>query len=55
MTLVGLTVLAVTFEIPTELVSATPYLATLIVLVLASKNFRMPKADGLVYRRGTHQ
>jgi len=41
-------------RIPTELVSATPYLATLIVLVLATKNFRMPKADGQVYRRGAH-
>jgi ABC-type uncharacterized transport system permease subunit len=41
-------------RIPSELVSATPYLATLIVLVLASKNFRMPKADGQVYRRGAH-
>ncbi|MCU1688602.1 MAG: Nucleoside transporter, permease protein 2 [Jatrophihabitantaceae bacterium] len=43
-----------TDAIPTELVSATPYVATLIVLVLATKSFRMPKADGQVYRRGAH-
>lgn len=40
--------------IPTELVSATPYVTTLIVLVLATKSFRMPKANGQVYRRGAH-
>ncbi len=30
----------------------TPYLATLIVLAFASQRLRMPKADGLVYRKG---
>ncbi|WP_409328822.1 ABC transporter permease [Trujillonella humicola] len=34
------------------LVSFTPHLITLLVLSLASQRLRMPKADGLVYRRG---
>ena len=36
------------------LVSFTPHLITLLVLSLASQRLRMPKADGLVYRRGEH-
>ncbi|MFW3169922.1 ABC transporter permease [Geodermatophilus sp. CPCC 206100] len=36
------------------LVSFTPHLTTLLVLSLASQRLRMPKADGLVYRRGEH-
>ena len=37
---------------PRELTGMTPYLATLIVLAFASQRLRMPKADGLVYRKG---
>jgi ABC-type uncharacterized transport system permease subunit len=41
-------------ELPTGIVSFTPHLVTLLVLSLASQRLRMPKADGLVYRRGEH-
>jgi len=41
-------------ELPTGIVSFTPHLITLLVLSLASQRLRMPKADGLVYRRGEH-
>ncbi|MDT0275060.1 ABC transporter permease [Blastococcus goldschmidtiae] len=41
-------------ELPTGIVSFTPHLITLLVLSLASQRLRMPKADGLVYRRGDH-
>ena len=30
----------------------TPYVATLLVLALASQRLRMPAADGMRYRRG---
>jgi len=30
----------------------TPYIATLLVLSLASQRLRMPAADGIPYRRG---
>ena len=33
----------------------TPYVTTLLVLSLSAQRLRMPKADGLVYRRGTGQ
>ena len=39
-------------RLPEGIVSFTPHLATLLVLSLASQRLRMPKADGLVYRRG---
>jgi simple sugar transport system permease protein len=39
--------------IPSQFVSATPYVTTLLVLGLASQRLRMPSADGLVYRKGT--
>ncbi|MGZ4649432.1 MAG: ABC transporter permease subunit, partial [Kineosporiaceae bacterium] len=39
-------------ELPEGIVSFTPHLTTLLVLSLASQRLRMPKADGLVYRRG---
>ncbi len=39
-------------ELPTGIVSFTPHLITLLVLSLASQRLQMPKADGLVYRRG---
>jgi ABC-type uncharacterized transport system permease subunit len=41
-----------TDALPPELVGATPYVVTLLVLALASQRLRMPKADGLIYRRG---
>jgi general nucleoside transport system permease protein len=39
-------------ELPAGIVSFTPHVTTLLVLSLASQRLRMPKADGLVYRRG---
>ena len=41
-------------ELDRGLVSFTPHLTTLLVLSLASQRLRMPKADGVVYRRGEH-
>jgi simple sugar transport system permease protein len=41
-------------ELPEGIVSFTPHVTTLLVLSLASQRLRMPKADGLVYRRGEH-
>ncbi len=43
---------ALTSTIPPEFTSMTPYIATLLVLALASQRLRMPAADGQVYRRG---
>ena len=42
-----------TDALPAQLVKAAPYAITLLVLALASQNLRMPKADGMVYRRGS--
>jgi len=39
-------------NVPPELVGATPYVVTLLVLALASQRLRMPKWDGRVYRKG---
>lgn len=39
-------------DLPSELVGATPYVVTLLVLGLASQRLRMPKADGKIYRKG---
>jgi general nucleoside transport system permease protein len=41
-------------ELDRGLISFTPHLTTLLVLSLASQRLRMPKADGMVYRRGEH-
>ncbi|GAB76796.1 nucleoside ABC transporter membrane protein [Austwickia chelonae] len=42
-------------SVPSQLTGAAPYVATLLVLALASQNLRMPAADGLIYRKGeTH-
>ncbi|MDF3291157.1 MULTISPECIES: ABC transporter permease [Streptomyces] len=41
-----------TDTIPNEFVSATPYVATLLVLALSAQRLRMPKADGKPYRKG---
>jgi simple sugar transport system permease protein len=35
-----------------EVVQATPYVATLLVMALSAQRLRMPKADGLPYRKG---
>ena len=43
---------ATTDELPPELVFAAPYVVTLLVLALAAQRLRMPKADGLIYRKG---
>ena len=42
-----------TDTVPREFTSMTPYVLTLLVLAFAAQNLRMPKADGLVYRRGS--
>ena len=43
-----------TDELPQQLIKAAPYAITLLVMALASQNLRMPKADGLIYRKGGH-
>jgi general nucleoside transport system permease protein len=39
-------------EVPGDFTTMTPYIATLLVLALASQRLRMPAADGRPYRRG---
>ncbi len=41
-----------TDEVPNQVVTATPYVVTLLVLSLSAQRLRMPKADGLPYRKG---
>jgi ABC-type uncharacterized transport system permease subunit len=41
-----------TKEVPADFTAMTPYLATLLVLALASQRLRMPAADGQRYTRG---
>ncbi|MEP6666020.1 MAG: ABC transporter permease [Nocardioidaceae bacterium] len=41
-----------TDQVPEDFTGMTPYVATLLVLALASQRLRMPAADGLRYRRG---
>lgn len=43
---------ATTNEVPNQVVAATPYVITLIVLALSAQRLRMPKADGMPYRKG---
>jgi ABC-type uncharacterized transport system permease subunit len=43
---------SVTDTVPREFIFITPYLATLIVLAVASQRLRPPAADGVPYRRG---
>ena len=38
--------------LPGQLVTMTPYIATILVMALASQRLRMPAADGIPYRRG---
>jgi simple sugar transport system permease protein len=42
-----------TDSVPQQFTQTTPYVTTLLVLALATQRLRMPKADGLPYRRGT--
>ncbi|MFI7127532.1 ABC transporter permease [Nonomuraea sp. NPDC050153] len=39
-------------QLPNEFVFITPHVLTLLVLMVASQRLRMPKADGVRYRRG---
>lgn len=54
----GVTALAIlvwyllTDTVPSDFVGATPYVVTLLVLSLSAQRLRMPKADGMRYRRG---
>jgi simple sugar transport system permease protein len=41
-----------TDTMPPEMVEATPYVITLVVLAVSAQRLRMPRADGLRYRRG---
>jgi simple sugar transport system permease protein len=41
-----------TDELPRQVLAATPYVVTLLVLAFASQRLRMPAANGLRYRRG---
>ncbi|MFF7812048.1 ABC transporter permease [Streptomyces roseolus] len=43
---------ALTDEVPSQFVDAAPYVTTLLVLALSAQRLRMPKADGLPYRKG---
>ncbi|NBE51694.1 ABC transporter permease [Streptomyces boluensis] len=43
---------AFTTEVPTQVVTATPYVVTLLVLSLSAQRLRMPKANGKPYRKG---
>lgn len=43
---------AVAEDVPRQFISITPYVATLLVLAVASQRLRPPAADGLPYRRG---
>ncbi len=39
--------------VPGDFTRMTPYVATLLVLALASQRLRMPAADGMRYRKGS--
>ncbi|RII20869.1 Branched-chain amino acid transport system / permease component [Streptomyces sp. YIM 130001] len=41
-----------TNEVPTQVVTATPYVVTLLVLSLSAQRLRMPRANGKPYRKG---
>ncbi|RFU84337.1 ABC transporter permease [Streptomyces triticagri] len=43
---------ATTNEVPTQVVTATPYVVTLLVLSLSAQRLRMPRANGKPYRKG---
>ncbi|WP_330173958.1 ABC transporter permease [Streptomyces sp. NBC_01498] len=41
-----------TDQVPSQFVDAAPYVTTLLVLALSAQRLRMPKANGMTYRRG---
>ena len=41
-----------TDDVPNQVVSATPYVVTLVVLALSAQRLRMPRANGMPYRKG---
>lgn len=41
-----------TDEVPRQVVTAAPYIVTLLVLSFSAQRLRMPKADGMPYRKG---
>ncbi len=41
-----------TDQVPSQFVDAAPYVTTLLVLSLSAQRLRMPKADGVPYRKG---
>lgn len=43
---------ATTDDVASQIVTATPYIVTLLVLSLATQRLRMPAADGVQYRKG---
>ncbi|MFJ9338193.1 ABC transporter permease [Streptomyces sp. NPDC101733] len=43
---------AFTDAVPSQFVEAMPYVTTLLVLALSAQRLRMPKADGMPYRKG---
>ncbi|MFG3495235.1 ABC transporter permease [Streptomyces sp. NPDC047928] len=43
---------AMTDQLPSQFVDAAPYVATLLVLALSAQRLRMPKADGMPYKKG---
>ncbi len=43
---------ALTDAVPSQFVDAAPYVTTLLVLALSAQRLRMPKADGMPYRKG---
>ncbi|MGW1880969.1 ABC transporter permease [Streptomyces sp. NPDC001970] len=43
---------SLTDALPSQFVDAAPYVTTLLVLALSAQRLRMPKADGLPYKRG---
>lgn len=43
---------ALTDTVPGQIVTATPYIITLLVLAMATQRLRMPAADGIPYRKG---
>ncbi|NUK07978.1 ABC transporter permease [Streptomyces lunaelactis] len=43
---------SLTDALPSQFVDAAPYVTTLLVLALSAQRLRMPKADGMPYKRG---
>ncbi|OKK06115.1 MULTISPECIES: ABC transporter permease [unclassified Streptomyces] len=43
---------ALTDALPSQFVDAAPYVTTLLVLAVSAQRLRMPKADGMPYKRG---